>query len=29
MRDKDERIKEVKYEYKIFHPDVKDDEQIK
>ncbi|CAD8188672.1 unnamed protein product [Paramecium octaurelia] len=29
MRDKDQRIKEVKYEYKIFHPDVKDDEQIK
>ncbi|CAD8108134.1 unnamed protein product [Paramecium sonneborni] len=29
MRDKEERIKEVKYEYKIFHPNVKDDEQIK
>ncbi|CAD8107650.1 unnamed protein product [Paramecium sonneborni] len=29
MRDQEERIKEVKYEYKIFHPNVKDDEQIK
>ncbi|CAD8206507.1 unnamed protein product [Paramecium pentaurelia] len=29
MKDKTERIKDIKYQFKIYHPDVKNDEQIK
>lgn len=29
MRDVTERITDVNYQFKIFHPEVKDDEKIK